>query len=298
MLIFVFTKGKVPPMPRRILARLPALLAASAVLLAAAPAAAFDPFEIQVYDGSANEPGVASLELHWNYAHAPHRAVEAPEISWHKQAHFTFEPALGITRFWEIGAYLQWSARIDDSLYWAGIKLRSKFVTPEGLLPGGLLLGLNIEVSAIPEKFEADRFGGELRPILGWETKWLQLAVNPNVEVSFAGAGLHEGPSFAPGVALCFKVPEIVSMGVEYYGSIGPIAHPLRAREQEHYLFGVVNVLAAAGWEINAGVGAGLTPASNDVVVKVILGHEIGRLWGHEAKAALAPQARRTPPPM
>jgi hypothetical protein len=293
-LIFVFIKGKVASMPRTIPAWFPALLTAGALCLAAAKAAAFDPFEIQVYDGSANEPGVASMELHWNYNHAPHRAVEAPEMSWHKQAHFTLEPALGITRFWEIGAYLQWAARVDDSLYWAGAKLRSKFVTPEGVLPGGLLLGLNLEVSAIPERFEADRFGGEIRPILGWEGRWFQFAVNPNIELALAGAGLREGPEFAPAVALCFKVPEIVSLGVEYYGSFGPIAHPRALRAEEHYLFGVVNVLAAAGWEINAGVGGGLTPASNDVVVKVILGHEIGRLWG----GAPAKHARIAPPRM
>jgi hypothetical protein len=258
-----------------------------AALLGARRAAAFDPFEIQVYDGSTNEPGVASLELHVNYDHAPTRPVSPPEMSWHKQAHFTFEPALGITRFWEIGAYLQFADQIDGTLYWGGFKLRSKLVTPEGWHPH-LTLGLNLEISAVPERFEADRFGGELRPILGWDDRYFQVAVNPNVELSFAGAGLHEGPAWSPGVALYAKIPAIASFGVEYYGSIGPLAHPLPLREQEHYLFGVGNLLAAAGWEVNVGVGAGLTRGSNDVIVKAILGHELGRLWGREKPAKVA----------
>src|SRR5512141_982208 len=92
--------------------RWPAVLVFSAALFAVHPAAAFDPFEIQVYDGSTNDPGVASLELHTNYNHAPKLVVQPPELSPHKQAHFTFEPALGITRFWEIGAYIQFADRI------------------------------------------------------------------------------------------------------------------------------------------------------------------------------------------
>jgi hypothetical protein len=260
-----------------------AALLAAAALCAAREAAAFDPFEIQVYDGSTNDPGVASLELHVNYDHAPRRPVEPPEMAWHKQAHFTFEPALGITRFWEIGAYIQFADRIGDTMYWAGAKLRSKLVSPEGWHPH-LTLGLNVEVSWIPERFEADRFGGELRPIFNWDARYFQVAANPNIEFALAGEGLHEGPEFSPGVAFYVKIPDIASFGVEYYGSLGPIAHPHALRAQEHYLFGVGNLLAAAGWEVNVGVGAGLTPSSNDVVVKAILGHEIGRLWGREVK--------------
>ena len=40
------------------------LVAASLVAL---PAAALDPFEIQIYDGTANAAGEPGLELHLNY---------------------------------------------------------------------------------------------------------------------------------------------------------------------------------------------------------------------------------------
>lgn len=257
---------------------LSALLAASALLLPRA-AAAFDPFEIQVYDGEANDPGAASLELHVNYNHAPKRAASPPEMAWHKQAHFTFEPALGITRFWEIGAYFQFAAAIGDTMYWAGTKLRTKFVTPEGWHPH-LTLGINFEFAFIPQRFDADRYGGEIRPIIGWEDKYFHIAMNPNVEFAVAGQGLRDGPEFNPAISAVAKIPDIVSLGVEYYASVGPFAHPDPLKSQEHYLFGVANVLAFAGWELNFGVGAGLTPGSNDVIVKAIFGHEIGRLWG------------------
>jgi hypothetical protein len=39
------------------------------LLLVAAPALAFDPFEIQIYDGTADAPGEARLEIYLNLQH-------------------------------------------------------------------------------------------------------------------------------------------------------------------------------------------------------------------------------------
>lgn len=254
---------------------------ASALGTSVVPALAVDPFEIQVYDGSTNEAGVASLELHVNYDHAPHRPVDPPELPWHRQAHFTFEPALGVTSFWEIGAYVQLAARLDDTFYWGGAKLRSKLATPAGWDPHWTL-GMNFEVAALPSLFDADRYGAELRPIVAWEARYFHVALNPNVEVSFAGQGLRDGPAFSPGAAAYFRIPDIAELGVEYYGGLGPVKHVPRLAEQEHYLFGAANLLALEGWELNAGVGAGLTAGSNDLIVKAIVGHALGRLWGRD----------------
>ena len=44
---------------------------------------------------------------------------------------------------------------------------------------------------------------------------------------------------------------------------------------QSHYLFETIDLVRWKGWEIQVGIGAGLTPASNPLVVKCILGHEL-----------------------
>jgi hypothetical protein len=139
------------------------------VLLAAAPALAVDPFEIQVYDGSADAPGHAGLEVHIN------RPSGGP-------LHLTFEPSFGITDFWELGGYLQTA----DGRY-EGTKLRSKFVTPDSFDPN-FRLGVNFELSRIPN----EGWGGEIRPILAWENERFLLALNPIVSfpASFEPAGM------------------------------------------------------------------------------------------------------------
>src|SRR5439155_11727281 len=76
-----------------------------AALFAAAPARAADPFEIQVYDGTANAPRRFGLELHLNgYAAGP-PAQGPPVLGLRRQLHATLEPSFGLFPWWEIGAY-------------------------------------------------------------------------------------------------------------------------------------------------------------------------------------------------
>ena len=64
----------------------------------------------------------------------------------------------------------------------------------------------------------------------------------------------------------------VASFGVEYYGDLGGVLDLAPAREQLHYLYEVANLLCVKNFELNVGVGEGLTPASNAVVAKIIVG--------------------------
>src|SRR5437016_4765947 len=96
------------------------------VLALAAKARALDPFEVQVYDGTANPAHVFGLELHLNGVATGHATAEAPELPLRGQAHATFEPSFGLFPWWELGAYLQTALRADGHVDYAGVKLRSK----------------------------------------------------------------------------------------------------------------------------------------------------------------------------
>jgi hypothetical protein len=238
-------------------------------LFAALPAAAFDPFEIQVYDGSASPPGVFGLELHLNYVPKGIATTGTPQLAPEHQFHFTFEPSLGITRFWELGAYVQFAVLPDGSARIAGGKLRSKFVVPEGTFEH-LRLGINFEVSRIPAAFEEAEWGGEIRPIIAWEDdRWL-FAANPNIGLAFSGS--DQRPSFEPCAMAKVKLGEAIAAGVEYYGSTGALFSVSPLLDQEHYVFAAADLLNVRRVELNVGAGAGLTRSSNDVIVKAIFG--------------------------
>ena len=256
-----------------------------AALLPARAARALDPFEIQVYDGTADAAGAAGVEAHVNGVVDGLRAAPPPEVPPNHTVHFTLEPSYGVRAYWELGAYLQTALRPDGSYDFAGVKLRSKLVTPSGWRPS-LRLGINTEVSYLPARYEADRWGGELRPIVAWENHRFLFAFNPILDISLTG-GI---PSFEPAAMAVMKIRDELSLGLEYYAGFGPLDAPAALHDQQQILYQVVNLLAVRGLEVNLGVGEGLTPASNGLTVKAIVGY--GLDWF--ARPAHIPPA---PPP-
>jgi hypothetical protein len=250
-----------------------AVVSGLGVVLAAPLARATDPFEIQVYDGTANAPGVPGLELHINTVPIGLKTAPSPEYPENAQTHFTLEPSLGLFRWWELGGYFEMALRGDEAFDYAGVKLRNKFVTPPGW-NAHWRLGLNIEFSLVPQTYDRGRWANELRPIVAWESTQLAFAFNPIVDTSFAGPDASAGPSLEPCVSLAYKVHEAVSFGVEYYANLGPFSSGFRPwQEEEQYVYEVVNLLSVPHFELNAGVGEGLTNASNRLVFKTILGY-------------------------
>jgi hypothetical protein len=247
------------------------ILATSTV---ASRARAGDPFEIQVYDGTANAPGEPGIELHVNdWATGNRMDYTPPEVALHGQFHATWEPSLGITPFWELGGYLLTAWRPDPGVYeWAGVKLRSKFVTPPSFDPHWRF-GVNLEVSYSPFTYDHDRWGSEVRPILAWRNDQWLLAFNPILDQALAGSDASKGPSFQPALKVARTVGP-VALGFEYYATLGPLTAIEPWNRQEQQVFEVLDLLSIERFELNLGVGEGLTPSSAGIVLKAIVGYE------------------------
>jgi hypothetical protein len=245
---------------------------AFAAFAVAGEARAIDPFEIQVYDGTANAPREGGLELHLNRVADGVRTPDGTVLATHHQTHMTLEPSYGVTPTWELGAYLQTALRADGTFDYAGSKLRSKHVTRPGW-DAHFRLGVNFELSKVPTTYDADGWGTEVRPIVAWESDAWLFALNPIVDQSLAGDGASKGPTFEPAAKVLRKIDGQLGFGLEYFADMGPIATLLPFREQRHYLYEVIDLLAIDRFELNAGVGEGLTPASNGVTLKIIVGY-------------------------
>ncbi|MDP8999968.1 MAG: hypothetical protein M3O46_07645 [Myxococcota bacterium] len=247
-------------------------------------ARAADPFEIQVYDGTANEVGAAGLELHLNDWVSGHRDAIRPEAPLHGQFHTTLEPSIGLAPFWELGAYFQMAVRTDaGAVDWAGVKVRSKFVTPPDW-DAHWRLGVNVELAYLPELYDRDRWGSELRPIVAWQDDHWLFAVNPILGQSLAGTG-SDGPTFEPAAKAARSLGSI-AVGFEYYSSLGFLRSPLPLRQEQHYVYEVLDVLGVGHFELNLGVGEGLTPASAGIVLKAIVGYAFDPLTTRPACSA------------
>jgi hypothetical protein len=252
-----------------------ALVAASTV---ATRASAVDRFEIQVYDGTANSPGVASLENHVNFTDQGHREPAGPEPPTHHQAHWTFEGAVGMTPVWEAGFYLQTALVPGEGFEYAGTKLRSKFVMPR-TFSRRFRLAANFELARIPESFEHDQWSTEIRPIATLELDYLRLSINPILDLPLAHGAYRDGPEFEPAVSLKGKLSNRAALGLEYYAGVGPVGALAPAKDQEHYLYGAGDYDLGAGFDLNLGVGYGFGEASERLTLKAIVAYEFGRIW-------------------
>ncbi len=250
------------------------LVALTAVVATPKRAHAVDPFEVQVYEGDANLAGQVGLELHTNYVLSGPKTAVAPEVAAHRLLRTTLEPSLGVTSWWELGAYLQMATETAHSgAHWGGFKLRSKFVATPAITQklGGVVVGLNIEVGRGAASFGGTDWDTEVRPIVAYAWKRLFFAVNPIVGWALTGER-HAAPDFEPAGKVRFDTHAGFGVGLEYFAGLGLLSDVSPVKQQQHILY-LAGDLVDGPIELNVGIGHGLTEQDRDWTVKTIVGH-------------------------
>ena len=240
-----------------------------------ASASAQENYEIQVYGSETMPTGTTMFELHSNYALEGRHNVEAGTLPTHHALHETVEITHGFTPWFEIGTYLFTSAAPGQSWRVIGSHIRPRVRAPEAWSwPVGA--SLSMEVGYQDREYSTDTWSVELRPIIDKQIGAWYVSLNPTLEHGLRGETSAEGFEFAPNAVVNRNVTRKVNVGVEYYGGMGPIRSIAPRTEQEHQLFGVVNLDLGPEWEFNAGYGAGLTATAEKRMVKLILGRRVG----------------------
>lgn len=228
--------------------------------------------EIQVYDGGLAARGTFNLTLHNNFIS---KGLTEPAFPGAVVANRSFngvpEFALGVTDWFEAGLYLPLYSR-DRSMGFGldGLKLRALFAAPHGD-DRTFVYGVNFEFSYNAKRWDTTRITSEIRPIIGWHLKSMDIIFNPIVDTSYDGFGNLE---FVPGVRLAWNVAPKWQAGVEEYASLGRFNDLLPGRSQSHQIYAVVDH-AGSTWDIEAGVGFGLTDQSDKVTFKLIVARDL-----------------------
>ncbi len=231
-----------------------------------------DLFEIQVYPSETCEPHHTWLELHMIGYPSGSKDTTGGVYANNHQFHLTAEITHGITKDFEFAGYLVSAFVPGEGPMFAGGRLRPRFRVPS--IPHfPFKLSLSSEVDFNKRGFDPNGVTMELRPILDGEWGRWYVSLNPSFSKSLKGPDAHRGFAFEPSLKAAYNVTKLVGMGFEYYAETGPVTHFDSVHDQHHILLPAIDINLSPDWELNFGVGRGLTGSSEQWLVKFIFGH-------------------------
>ncbi len=192
--------------------------------------------------------------------------------------HLSFEVTHGWTDRFETGLFFETAPVAGDGhATFAGWHVRPKFRFGQWRhFP--FHVSLSVEYALFKQPGDAEfRQALAMTPIFERHSRAFDMSVNPGLEVAVRGPDAGSSPVFEPSAKLASKTTGPLWLGVEYYAETGSIKHFEPLSEQHHLVFPAIDVRTSSGWDLNVGVGRGLTGGSEHWVVKSILGVRLPR---------------------
>lgn len=238
-----------------------------------------DNYEIQVYGAETVEPGFTMVELHTNYTAQGSQTVVNGVAPTNHAVHETLEITQGFNDWFETGFYVFTSARPGDGWDWVGDHIRPRVRVPE---KWGWPVGVSLsnEIGYQRPKFSEDTWTWEMRPIVDKKVGPWYLSFNPTFDKALHGPNVNKGFEFSPNAKISYDFNKVVSGGLEYYGAIGPVTGFDPLAEQQQQFFPSIDLNIAPEWELNFGVGWGVTRSTDHLIIKGIVGRRFS--WKHD----------------
>ena len=133
-------------------------------------------------------------------------------------------------------------------------------------------VSLSTEVGYQRKVYSLDTWTWEIRPIVDKAFGRWYVAFNPALERTWHGTDVHQGLAFAPAAKVNYDFTRQVSGGIEYYADYGAFAQFDSLHEQQQQFFAATDLNVSPQWEINFGVGIGVTAATDHFIIKGIIG--------------------------
>ena len=241
-------------------------------LVAAPRSAAQDNYEIQVYGSELVDKGHTMVELHSNFTFQGSKSTTDGTYPTNHQLHETIEITHGFSDWFECGFYIFTNAKSGYGIDWVGDHIRPRFAIPkEWKWPVGL--SLSQEIGYQRRQYSVDTWTYELRPIVDKQLGRWYFSFNPALDRSLHGASVNQGFVFSPNVKVSYDFTKKVTGGIEYYGSLGPVDGFDPVAEQQQQIFPTIDLNLSPKWEINFGVGVGVTRSTDHLIAKSIIGY-------------------------
>lgn len=232
-----------------------------------------DNYEIQVYASELTEKHHTMFELHSNYTLNGSTVMQGNVYPSNHVIHETVEITHGFSNWFELGSYLFTSIGTDNRTALTGVHIRPRLTVPEDFhLPFGVSLGA--EVGYQNPDFFGSTWAAEIRPIFDRKSGKFYFGLNLAMGMTL-DKNMDHTLGFSPCMKTNFDISRKISLGLEYYASLGAIGDFDPVQQQRHQLFGAVDWDFNPDWEFNAGIGYGLTEGTDKWIAKLILGYRL-----------------------
>jgi hypothetical protein len=251
---------------------LPVLILLAILAVFTVPVLAQDNYEIQVYGYDQVEPHHTMVELHSNFTIDGSKFVQNGLLPTNHAQHETIEITHGFTDWFETGFYIFTSERSGQGVQWVGDHIRPRVHVPKKWhWPVGL--SLSNEVGYQRRKFSVDTWTWEMRPIVDQQVGRWYWSFNPTFDKSLHGESVHQGFVFSPNAKFSYDFTKKIAGGIEYYGSVGPATEFSPISQQQQQIFPTIDLNLSPKWEVNLGLGVGVTRSTDHLIAKMILGY-------------------------
>ncbi|HWI92613.1 MAG TPA: hypothetical protein VNT20_15160 [Flavisolibacter sp.] len=229
--------------------------------------------EIQVYASPTIGKNLTIFELHSNYTFKGIKNLPDP-----KSAHYlneSLEITHGFGENFELGVYFFTALTPDGHYEYLGSHIRPRITVPSSWkwkVGASLSTEFGFFRPGIHEPFQWE---GEIRPVIDKTVGNWYFSLNPNMDFMLTGPGKYFG--FGPQFKTVYTIQRKVGIGVEYYTALGTFKRIHSFNEGEHLLGPMIDLYLDPKWEFNGGFLFGLTPTSNQQVVKLLIGRRIGK---------------------
>jgi hypothetical protein len=228
------------------------------------------PEEIQVYMDDMTTPDHFGMDVHNNFVPSGSGTPDYPGAQPPLHVYrFTPEFYYGVSDTLEIGLYLLTTTTPGNAPNYDGEKLRLKFIARHDESQGSFW-GANFELGKTSLRVAQDPWNAELKGIYGYRSGNWTYAVNSNFDWGVSGP-VNVPVSLDIDNKLAYKTGEHYQMGFESYNELGPLSNLGHLNRLSQMLFGVLDA-DFGKFDLNAGIGRGLTTVSDRWVIKFIIG--------------------------
>lgn len=246
------------------------LYATAASLAVVSGSAVGAPEEIQVYMDDMTKPGHFGTDFHNNFVMSGSGTPDYPGAQPPNHVYrLTPEFYYGLSDTFELGLYMLSTSAAGNSPNYDGEKFRVKYVAPHDETSGSFF-GANLEIGKTSLRVSEAPWNAELKGIYGYRSGRWTFAVNPNVDWSLSRS-VNSPASLEVDTKTAYMTDAGYQVGVETYDELGPFRNLGHLNQLSQTVYGVIDTQMGK-FDLNAGIGRGLTTASDHWVFKFIIG--------------------------